>query len=81
VNKRKKVKRKSPFKRGQKVRYKGTKDRTGRVTSEGWAKIGVYGHTQIFGGPLVLEGLVLVQWWRDGKWDNCIEYIDDLEAC
>ncbi len=72
----------NPFKRGQKVRYKHSKqDRVGKVVSYGWAKIGIEGKTKIFGGPLVLRGMVLVQWWRDGKWSDCIEYVDDLEAC
>lgn len=81
MSKAKKTKNKSPFKRGQKVRLKDTKNRTGRVISNGWAKIGIDGATKIFGGPLILEGLVLVQWWRNGKWNDCIEYVDNLEAC
>jgi hypothetical protein len=76
----KKRKKKFPFKRGQKVRYKNQKtNEYGFIWSDGPAKIGDPRTCKIPGGPLVLEGYVYVRWLINGKKHICIEAIDKLE--
>jgi len=77
------VNEKFPFKYGQKVCYKNSKDskRHGIVRSYGPATLGKKGSTRIPGGPIVFEDLVLVEVKIQGKYYICIEYIDVLERC
>ena len=73
-------KKKCPFKRGQRVRYKGSK-KCGTVLSSDWYTIGDPTYTKIPGGPLVIEGYIAVSWMIKGKSFRCMESVDNLELC
>ena len=76
----KKRRKKFPFKRGQKVRYKDQKtNEYGFIWSNGPAKIGDPRTCKIPGGPLVFPDFVYVRWIINGKKFICIEYIKDLD--
>ncbi len=74
------TKKKCPFRRGQRVKCKGSK-RCGTVLSNDWYTIGDPTYTKIPGGPLVIEGYVAVQFAIKGKQFKCMESVDNLELC
>ena len=74
------TKNKCPFRRGQRVKCKGSK-RCGTVLSNDWYTIGDPTYTKIPGGPLVIEGYVAVQFAIKGKQFKCMESVDNLELC
>ncbi len=72
-------KKKFPFKRGQKVRYKDQKtDDYGTIWSNGPAQIG-NNKSKIPGGPLILSDYVYVRWFINGKEFICMEHIKVLD--
>ena len=73
-------KKKCPFRRGQRVKSKGSK-RCGTVLSNGWYTIGDPTYTKIPGGPLVMVGYVAVRFTIKGKQFRCMERVDSLERC
>ena len=74
------TKKKCPFRRGQRVKSKGSR-RCGTVLSNDWYTIGDPTYTKIPGGPLVIEGYVAVQFAIKGKQFKCMESVDNLELC
>ena len=77
-----KQKKKCPFKKGQRVRLKDSKDKDcGLVMSSDWVTIGNHRSCKIPGGPLIIEGYILVQWtFKNGK-RICMDKFQDLELC
>jgi hypothetical protein len=70
-----------PFKKGQRVRRKGSIDMSyGIVWSNGSAQIGK-DDSRMFGGPIILEDRVFVRWKINNKWHVCMDYIDELQLC
>ena len=76
-----KRKKKFPFKRGQKVKYKDQKtNEYGIIWSDGPATIGNPETCKIPGGPLILKEYVYIQWIVNGKKFICLELIEKLES-
>tara|TARA_R110002124_G_scaffold65968_1_gene180210 strand:+ start:544 stop:777 length:234 start_codon:yes stop_codon:yes gene_type:complete len=74
-------KKKYPFRRGQRIRKKGTKDKKyGIVMSNDWFTIGSPEDCRIPGGPLVIEGYIAVQWTINGKTHLCMDKAEEFEA-
>jgi hypothetical protein len=74
-------KKKCPFHRGQRVRRKGTKNKKyGIVMSNDWYTIGDPLTCTIPGGPLIIEGLVAIQWIINGKRFTCVDKAEDFEV-
>jgi len=74
-------KKKCPFQRGQRIRYKGTKGKKyGIVMSSNWFTIGDPLTCKIPGGPLVIEGFIAVRWIINGKPRLCMEKADEFEV-
>ena len=73
-------KKKCPFRRGQRVKPRGSK-RCGIVLSNGWYTIGDPTYTQFPGGPLIIEGYIIIMWTVKGKQYRCAELADKLELC
>lgn len=72
---------KCPFRRGQRIRRKGTKDKKhGIVMSNDWYTIGDPITCKIPGGPLVIEGYIAVQWTINGRRCLCMEKAEEFEA-
>jgi len=76
-----KKKNKYPFHRGQRVRRKGNKTKKyGIVMSNDWYTIGGEETCRIPGGPLIMEGLVAIQWIIKGKKFICVDKAKDFET-
>ena len=74
-------KNKCPFRVGQRVRHKGTRDKEyGIVMSNNWFTIGNPADCRIPGGPLVIEGYIAVQWTINGKTRLCMGKAEEFEA-
>ena len=72
---------KCPFRRGQRVRRKGSKDKKyGIVMSNDWYTIGDPLTCKIPGGPMVIEGYVAIQWIIRGKKYLCMDRAEDYET-
>tara|TARA_R110001583_G_scaffold38825_2_gene125117 strand:- start:33 stop:263 length:231 start_codon:yes stop_codon:yes gene_type:complete len=69
-----------PFRYGQKVYYKKGK-KTGYVRSYGPAQLGRDHLSQLPGGPIIFEDMVLVEVVIKGKRFVCLDYVDSLERC
>ena len=76
-----KEEKKCPFHRGQRIRYKGTKNkRYGIVMSNDWFTIGDPETCRLPGGPLIIEGYIAVQWRIKGKTHLCMEKAEEYEV-
>ena len=76
-----KKKKKCPFHRGQRIRFKNNKNKKyGIVMSSGWATIGDPDTCRIPGGPLVIEGYIFVRWTINGKSRLCMDKAKDFES-
>jgi len=73
-------KRKTGFRRGQKVFLKGESRKDyGIVISEDPATIGDKETTKLPGGPIKLKGFIYVRWIINGKEFVCLEDIKELD--
>ena len=74
------MKKRNPFKYGEKVCYKKSR-KVGYIRSNGAAQLGEDGTCRIPGGPIVFEDMVLIEVVIKGKRFICLDYIDGLEPC